>query len=66
MENSASVTVCPGKDFYRYLEDGTFTGWVKKLLAGEDPHVQPGPPLEGGPTVVIGEPLPQTQPATAK
>ena len=57
-------TTCPGKDFYRYLEGGdtaTFRTWVKRLLDGQDPKIAPGPPLPGGPTVVVGA---TTQPAT--
>jgi len=42
-------TDCPGKDFYRYLEDGQFKSWVKKVLSGENPNIEQGPPLEGGP-----------------
>ena len=53
-------TTCPGKDFYRYLEDGQFIHWVRQTLAGKTPNIQPGEPLEGGPTVVIN-----TAPATA-
>lgn len=52
-------TSCPGKDFYRYLQDGQFVGWVKALLAGGAPEISPGSPLEGGPT----EPIPTTQPS---
>jgi hypothetical protein len=46
-------TDCPGKDFYRYLQDGQFQGWVKQALAGKVPDVKPGPPLPGGPAVSI-------------
>jgi hypothetical protein len=55
-------TSCPGKDFYRYLEgEGIFRTWVKRILDGQDPQIDPGPPLPGGPTVVVGA---ATQPAT--
>lgn len=40
-------TDCPGKDLYRYLEDGSFKAWVR----GAD--VRPGPALPGGPAVVV-------------
>ncbi|HRK31151.1 MAG TPA: peptidoglycan recognition family protein, partial [Tepidisphaeraceae bacterium] len=43
-------TTCPGKDFYRYLVDGQFVGWVTALMKGENVEITPGPPLEGGPT----------------
>ena len=47
-------TTCPGKDFYRYMQDGQFKHWVQRVLDGKDPQIDPGPPLEGGPTVVVG------------
>jgi hypothetical protein len=55
-DRAKDQTSCPGKDFYRYLEDGKLLGWVKQTLAGEKPDVQPGDPLPGGPTVVIDTP----------
>lgn len=48
-------TVCPGKDFYRYLKDGEFVGWVKTAMQGNEPTIDLGPPLEGGPTTRITE-----------
>ena len=60
-DRAQKQTVCPGKDLYRYFEDGTFGGWVKETLAGEKPEIKPGPPLEDGPTVVVDTPA--TQPA---
>jgi hypothetical protein len=57
-------TTCPGKDFYRYLEDGQFVGWVKETLAGKTPDIQPGEPLKGGPTTVIN--TASTQPAATQ
>ena len=54
-------TTCPGTDFYRYLESGVFREWVRRKMRGEDPRIDPGPPLPGGPTVVVGA---ATQPAT--
>jgi N-acetyl-anhydromuramyl-L-alanine amidase AmpD len=56
-------TSCPGSDFYRYMESGEFKQWVTSVLFGKDPKIDPGPPLDGGPTVIVGEPLPATQPA---
>jgi hypothetical protein len=52
-------TDCPGKDFYRYFEDGRFKKWVARALAGREPGAVPGPPLQGGPT----EPIPLDAPA---
>ena len=48
-DRAKKQTICPGKDFYRYMEDGQFVGWVKQTLAGEKPDVKPGEPLKGGP-----------------
>ncbi|HWB53888.1 MAG TPA: peptidoglycan recognition family protein, partial [Tepidisphaeraceae bacterium] len=48
-------TDCPGKDFYRYLQDGEFGQWVKQTLRGRHPDIHPGPPLPGGPTTRIIE-----------
>lgn len=58
-DRAKGQTTCPGKDFYRYMEDGQFIGWVKQTLAGEKPDVKPGDPLPGGPTVVIDTPVPE-------
>ena len=58
-DRAKKQTSCPGKDLYRYFEDGTFVGWVKQTLAGKQPDVKPGPPLEGGPTVVVDTPATQ-------
>jgi hypothetical protein len=55
-------TSCPGADFYRYLEDGSFRAWVAQVIEGESPDVKHGPPLENGPTKSITEFQPQ--PAT--
>src|SRR5688500_6217734 len=55
-DRAKKQTVCPGKDFARYLEDGQLVGWVKETLAGNKPDVKPGEPLNGGPTVVVDTP----------
>jgi hypothetical protein len=48
-------TECPGRDFYRYIEDGQFKHWVKGVLDGENPTIEPGPPLADppGPTELV-------------
>jgi hypothetical protein len=46
-------TVCPGRDFSRYLDDGSFRNWVEELLAGKVAAVKPGPPLPEGPKEII-------------
>ncbi len=53
----AEGTSCPGADFYRYLEDGQFLGWVNQVREGEVPGIDLGPALEDGPTEMI--PLPE-------
>lgn len=53
----AEDTSCPGADFYRYLEDGQFLGWVDEYRAGRFPVIDLGPPLEDGPVEMI--PLPE-------
>lgn len=53
----AEDTSCPGADFYRYLEDGQFLGWVNQVRAGEEPVIDLGPPLADGPTEMV--PLPE-------
>jgi hypothetical protein len=58
-DRAVGQTECPGKDFYRYLEDGQFIKWVRATMAGENPKIDPGPPLEGGPTVPVEAPAPQ-------
>ena len=62
-DRAKKQTVCPGKDFYRYMESGEFVGWVKEVLAGKDPAIELGPPLKDGPTVVIDTKAPTTAPA---
>lgn len=56
-------TDCPGKDFYRYLADGTFRKWVERTMRGEAPDVKPEAPLQGGPTDTIPTTKPTTWPA---
>jgi len=57
-------TDCPGKDFYRYLQSGEFKQWVTDILDGKAPRINPGPPLEGGPTGMIPVSAPTTKPIT--
>lgn len=54
-------TNCPGRDFYRYMLDGQFKKWVRSVLDGDEPKIDPGPPLPAeppGPTEVITETKP--------
>jgi hypothetical protein len=50
-------TSCPGRDFYRYMEDGQFQKWVNRARTGKPLNIDPGPPLENppGPTELITE-----------
>jgi hypothetical protein len=59
-------TTCPGKDFYRYLEDGQFKRWVAAVQAGQEPNVKMGPPLPGGPTTLITDTRPAPKAATTR
>ena len=49
-------TDCPGKDFYRYFQDGQFRQWVHASLIRKTPVIEPGAALPGGPFKAIGEP----------
>lgn len=51
-------TQCPGKDFLRYIDDGTFRKWTEALLDGQPLSIDPGPPLPDGPKEVITETKP--------
>jgi hypothetical protein len=48
-------TDCPGKDFYRYIKDGSFKSWVQQLEDGKTPDIQPGLPLPDGPVRSIND-----------
>src|SRR5689334_20401093 len=61
-DRAEKQTVCPGKDMYRYFQSGQFVGWVRETLAGKSAVIDPGPPLEGGPTVVVDTAAPATRP----
>ena len=50
-------TSCPGRDFDRYIDDGTFQKWVEAALRGEEPKIEIRPALPNGPTT-----FPSTQP----
>jgi hypothetical protein len=54
-------TGCPGRDFYRYFEDGKFKKWVTAVMNGKQPKINPGPPLTNppGPTELITETQPR-------
>lgn len=55
-------TVCPGKDFDRYMQSGQIREWVSAMLRGETPDIKMGEPLPGGPTTMIV--IRTTQPAS--
>jgi len=52
------ATTCPGKDFYRYLQDGSFRTWVNEVLHGRVAAVAPGPALPDGPTTGVPDGAP--------
>jgi hypothetical protein len=53
-DRAEGQTTCPGKDLYRYIEDGSIKTWVSEMLEGKQPDVKLKEPLEGGPTEMIG------------
>lgn len=55
MDVAVGQTDCPGKDFYRYFQDGQLKGWLKATLDGQQPEIEPGPALPDGPTKLIGD-----------
>jgi hypothetical protein len=46
-------TTCPGRDFYQYIQTGTFGGWLRTTLAGEEPVIALLEPLPDGPLEMI-------------
>ena len=56
--NDVADTACPGADFDRYIDDGTFEQWTRDVLEGRELKIELKAPLEGGPT----EMTPTTQP----
>ena len=55
MDVAVGQTDCPGRDFYRYMQDGQFKRWVKAVQEGHTPAIAPGPVLPDGPATPIGE-----------
>jgi hypothetical protein len=54
-DRAKGQTSCPGKDCYRYIEDGSVRGWVEKLRAGEQADVKLKEAIPGGPEKFVGE-----------
>ena len=54
----AAETACPGKDFYRYIADGSIRKWVEQSLAGQRPEIKLLDALPGGPTTMAADTLP--------
>lgn len=46
-------TVCPGKDFKRYIDQGLIRKWSEEAVAGKMPEITELPELPGGPTTQI-------------
>ncbi len=61
-DRAPKQTSCPGKDCYRYIEDGQIRKWVEELQAGKIPEIRLRDALEGGPAEMIGG-VAATQPA---
>jgi hypothetical protein len=55
-DRAPKQTSCPGKDLYRYIEDGQITKWVAAILAGKPVEVKERPALPDGPTIYVGDP----------
>lgn len=53
-DRAKGQTDCPGRDLYRYLQDGQLRAWVAKIANGEPPDIRLLPPLPNGPTNLIG------------
>jgi hypothetical protein len=65
LDAAPGQTSCPGRDFYRYMEDGKFRRWLAAVHRGKELRIDPGPPLAGdppGPTEVITETRPPAKP----
>lgn len=56
-------TSCPGKDFHRYIENGSIRKWVEQSLAGQEPSIAELPALQDGPTTQISQTIATTAPA---
>ncbi len=56
-------TVCPGRDLYRYIEDGSIQKWAAALREGHRPEIVYRDPLPNGPTTRIARTAPDTRPA---
>ena len=56
-------TVCPGKDFYRYIHDGLIKEWVIETLAGKTPDIHELDALPDGPTTQISTEVPAPEAA---
>ena len=46
-------TVCPGKDLYRYVEDGSIAKWAMQIVNGQTPEIVYRDALPDGPTTII-------------
>ncbi len=56
-------TTCPGKDLYRYIEDGTIAKWTTAMCAGEQPEIVYREALSDGPMEIITLKPPTSQSA---
>ena len=56
-DRAPGQTSCPGKDLYRYIEDGSIAKWVGELREGKTPAIEYKEPLENGPVGLV-QPIP--------
>lgn len=49
----SAITVCPGKDLFRYMHEGPFEEWVEIARLGKLPAVELLAPMPDGPTAMI-------------
>lgn len=63
----SKTTLCPGRDFHRYIAEGDIARWVEQKRRGQVPDITLKDPLPQGPLVEIPKlfPAPTPTPASA-
>jgi hypothetical protein len=61
-DRAEKQTVCPGRDLYRYIADGSIQQWVRALRQGREADVALKDALPAGPTTMITLRAPSTRP----
>jgi hypothetical protein len=62
LQAAPGQTSCPGRDFQRYVDNGSISRWASMILAGQTPTIDLLPPLEIGPTTMIATTRATSQP----